>query len=147
MSKMIPYELQCPHCGNKQKTMVWDSLNVTLDPSLKKKLYAAEINLLECTKCRNKTFINAPLLYHDMTQKYCVQYYPPEALSDIDFFRQFNLDGSFSATGIPLAFTESSAYLTKPHIVFDMNEMIRYVTFRDGIADSKEGRANNLLVR
>ena len=137
MSKMTPHELQCPHCGNKQETMVWDSLNVTLDPDLKKKLYAAEINLFECGKCGKKTFINAPVLYHDMTLQFCVQYYPPEVLDDADFHQQFNHDGFLAMNGMPAAFAKSGAYLTRPHIVFDMNEMIRYVTFRDGIATTK----------
>lgn len=138
MSKTTPHNLQCPHCGNKQENMVWDSLNVTLDPDLKKKLYAAEINLFECKKCGKKTFINAPLLYHDMTQQFCVQYYPPEALDDSDFFRQFNPDGSLAVSGIPAVFAKSGGYLTRPHIIFDMNEMIRYVSFRDGIATAEK---------
>jgi RNA polymerase subunit RPABC4/transcription elongation factor Spt4 len=139
MSKMTPHELQCPHCGNKQKTMVWDSINVTLDPDLKKRLYAAEINLFECEKCGKKTFINAPLLYHDMRLQFFIQYYPPDSLDDIDFFHQFKKDGSLSTAGIPEAIAKSASYLTRPHIVFDMNEMIRYVAFRDGITGAKEG--------
>lgn len=131
---MTPHDLQCPHCGHKQETMVWDSINVSLDPELKTKLYAAEINLFECEKCQKKTFINAPLLYHDMGMQFCVQYYPPQALDDERFHRQFNADGSLAMAGIPAAFAKSGAYLVRPHIVFDMNEMIRYVTFRDRVA-------------
>jgi RNA polymerase subunit RPABC4/transcription elongation factor Spt4 len=134
MSRMTPHDLQCPHCGNKQETMVWDSINVSLDPELKTKLYAAEINLFECQKCQKKTFINAPLLYHDMEMQFCVQYYPRKALDDEGFHRQFNADGSIAVTGMPAAFAESGAYITRPHIVFDMNEMIRYVAFRDRVA-------------
>jgi hypothetical protein len=113
--------------------MVWDSLNVTLDNELKKKLYDAEVNIFECEKCGKQTFINAPLLYHDMTQQFCVQYYPPDSIDDVDFLLQFNTDGSFAMTGMPAAFSKTMAYLTRPHIVFDMNEMIRYVAFRDRI--------------
>lgn len=136
MSKMTPHDLQCPHCGNKQDTMVWDSINVTLDPDLKKKLYAAEINLFKCKKCNKETFINTPLLYHDMTQRFSVQYYPSQALENTAFFRQFNSDSSLSMFNFA-AIGDSSAYLARPHIVFDMNEMIRYIAFRDGIAGPK----------
>ena len=80
MSDMTPHDLQCPHCGNKQEVMVLGSLNVTLDPDLKEKLFAAEINQFHCAKCEKKTFIDAPLLYHDMTQQFCVQYYPTSML-------------------------------------------------------------------
>jgi len=113
--------------------MVWDSINVSIDPELKRKFYAAEVNLFECAICRVKTFISAPLLYHDMSMQFCVQYYPPEALDDEGFYREFNADGSLAMT-IPAAFAGLAAYLKRPHIVFNMNEMIRYVAFRDRVA-------------
>lgn len=100
MSKMTPQDLQCPHCGNEQETMVWDTINVTLDPGLKEKLYAAEINFFECRRCGEKSFINAPLLYHDMSRQFCVQYYPVDLLEDPAFFRLFNSDGSLAMSGI-----------------------------------------------
>lgn len=124
MSKMRVHNLECPDCGNKQETTVWDSVNVKLDPDLKKKLFDAQINVFSCEKCGKKTFINAPLLYHDMTQQFCVQYYPPESLDQREFFRRFKPDGSFANTGMP-------AYIVRPHIVFRMDEMLRYVIFRD----------------
>jgi hypothetical protein len=114
--------------------MVYDSLNITLDAELKQAFYAAEINLFVCEKCAKKTFIDAPLLYHDMVLQFCVQYHPFASINDAEFIQQFNLDGSLAMAGIPAAFTEAGDYLTRPHIVFDMNEMLRYVAFRDAIA-------------
>ena len=133
MSSMSPQVLKCPKCGKKQETILWDSINVTLDPDLKKKLYAGEINMFECKKCGEKAFVNSPLLYHDMTLKFCVQYYPPQSLGEADFFKQFNADGSL--VGMPLGL---GAYIAKPQIVFDMGEMIRHVAFRDGIATHRQ---------
>ena len=138
MSKIAPLNLECPHCGNKQDTMVWDSVNVTLDPEFKTKLFDEEVNLFSCEKCGKKTFINAPLLYHDMAQQFCVQYYPRESLEDAEFLRRFNPDGSVAMTGIPAAFEESGAYIMRPHIVFDINELLRYVVFRDRINEVKK---------
>jgi hypothetical protein len=132
MPKMTTHDLQCPHCGNKQKTMIWDTLNITRESDLKNKLYAGEINRFECKKCEKKSVIEAPLLYHDMSQQFCVQYFPPKALDDPGFLQQFNRDGSFAMTAISMELGKS-AYLTRPHIVFDMNEMLRYVAFRDRI--------------
>jgi predicted nucleic-acid-binding Zn-ribbon protein len=142
MSKMTPHNLECPHCGNKQEAMMWDSVNVTLDSESKRTLFDAQINLFSCEKCGKKTFINTPLLYHDMTQQFCVQYYPPEAVDDPKFFRQFNPDGSLAMTGIPAGYAESGAYLTRPQIVFDMTEMLRYVAFRDRINEVRKESAN-----
>ncbi len=139
MPKMKTHDLQCPHCGNKQKTMIWDTLNITLESDLKKKLYEGEINRFECKKCVKRSFIDVPLLYHDVSQQFCVQYFPPKALEDPDFLRQFNRDGSFAMTTLSLSLAKSSAYLTRPHIVFDMNELLRYVAFRDRIPAIKMG--------
>ncbi len=86
---------------------------------------------------REKSFINLPLLYHDMTLKFCVQYYPRKALDDKAFFEQFNPDGSLATKGLPMAVPKLGAYPTRPHIVFDMNEILRCVAFRDRMAEMK----------
>ena len=136
MSQMSPHDLQCPQCGNTQETMVWSSLNVTMDPDLKDRLYAGEINVLECDDCGEKAWISAPLLYHDMTAQIYVQFYDPDLLDDPDFLRQFNSDGSLDIKSVPVSLPSSGDYLRRPHIVFDMDEMLRYVKFRDSIASA-----------
>ena len=136
MSEMAPHNLECPNCGNKQETMVWNSINVTLDPELKRTLLEAKINLFSCEKCGENSFTDTPLLYHDMAQQFCVQSYPVEAIEDVEFLRRFSRDGSVVITGIPAGIKESGAYITCPHIVFDINEMLRYVRFRDRISES-----------
>ena len=138
MTQMSPHDLQCPQCGNMQETMVWSSLNITIDPDLKDRLYAGDINVLECEDCGNRARIKVPLLYHDMTKQFCVQLYDIEMLDDYDFLRQFKSDGSIAMVGIPEEFAKSGNYLTRPHIVFDMDEMVRYVEFRDRIASPED---------
>lgn len=133
MSLMNIHNLQCPHCGNKQNAEVWSTVNVSVDPELKTALHEDKINIFDCDKCKKKTFINTPLLYHDMDLAFCVQYYPRHFLDDADFFKQFNPDASTHLTGLPegMAIAE---HLAKPHIVFDMYEFFRYIAFREAIA-------------
>lgn len=95
--------------------------------------------MFSCEKCGKKTFINAPLLYHDMTLNFCVQYYPPENLDDTAFFLKFKSDGSLVTTGWPRKWTKLMAYLTRPHIVFDIFEMARYVVFREQLTEKNGG--------
>ncbi len=132
---MRNHDLKSPYCGNAQKTAAWGSFNVTLDPELKKKLLQARINVFVCRNCRKTAFINAPILYHDMTQQSCVQNYPREKLDDASFFHQFKADGTITVAGIspPPRVAAMTEYLARPHIVFDINEMISYVRFREGI--------------
>ena len=145
MTQMSPHDLQCPQCVHTQEMTVWSSLNVTVDPDLKDRLYAGEINVFECDNCASKAHINAPLLYHDMTQQFCVQLYDIEMLGDSDFLRQFNSDGSITMEGIPEEFAKSDNYLLRPHIVFDMYEMVRYVKFRDSIAYHEDNESPSYL--
>jgi hypothetical protein len=137
--------LECPACGNKQQVKVWSSVNITLNPELKEKVMNYEINQFNCDACANTAFINTPLLYHDMDRKYCVQYYPLESLTNPEFLESFSRDGSLIKDQ-PLEkikispLLAASEYLFKPHIVFDIQELVHYVMFRDiceNLADTR----------
>lgn len=106
--------------------MLWDSLNVNVDSDLKEKLFGGEVNVFKCASCEYEAFVNRPLLYNDMVRKYCVQYYPSELIEQDTFYRTFNVDGKVAIQGIP-----DGNYLKEPHIVFNINEMIIYIAFRD----------------
>lgn len=136
MSKMRSQELQCPYCGSKQEMTIWESINVSLDPELKEKLFSGDINVFDCNICDKKTFVNSGLLYHDMQLRFCVSYYPPEILESEDLGKHFKADGTLN---IPAAFLpgEAGNYMTRPHIVFNMGEMMRYVLFRDLLVESR----------
>ena len=128
-------EIPRPSCGKNQKVTVWSTINITADPSLREYLFNGEINLFQCVNCEFKGFLPVPLLYHDMKRKFCVQYFPYESIKEKDFLGQFTKDGQIIepdfARPIPQIQRQRSGYLLKPHIVFDLNEMIRYVHFRE----------------
>lgn len=135
MSSAQEHRLKCPQCGAEQDVLVYSSINVTIDPSLRDRLLAAELNLLTCHACGNNALIDTSLLYHDMEKQFCVQYYPQDSINDADFIKQFDQDGNPKDWGMagPLAGPQFAVpqYLSRPHIVFDLNEMIRYILFRE----------------
>lgn len=138
MSSKDKHNVTCPQCGHEQETLVWNSINVTRDPELKQKLFNGELNVFKCNTCKHTGLINAPLLYHDMERKYCVQYYPQESLKEDSFLRQFSQEGKWSyekIDNLTKMLPKGGAYLATPHFVFDMNEMIRYIKFRDRLFD------------
>jgi hypothetical protein len=135
MSMANTIKLSCPKCKNTQEVVVWESLNVSLDPELRNKLVCGEINIFRCESCNSKVLINSPLLYHDMKREYCVQYFPPKKIEDFEFYDGFTIDGKLS--GLP-----TDNYLVAPHIVFDFNEMIRYIQFRDKLFDNYKNVTN-----
>jgi len=72
MSSAQEHRLKCPQCGAEQDVLVYSSINVTIDPSLRDRLLAAELNLLTCHACGNNALIDTSLLYHDMEKQFCV---------------------------------------------------------------------------
>lgn len=133
MSKMKPIEIECPECGQKKSVDYWDTINVDLDSSLRRQLFDGEINFFTCDNCGYEAFVNGPLLYHDMTRKFCIQYLPEYWLEDVSNFDTYSADGSmetfvnFSAMGID--------HLSRPHVVFDIEELLRYIVFREMLYD------------
>lgn len=129
MTRLGSLEIDCPECNIKQNVTIWESVNVTLDPDLKEKLFQGRINVFQCQKCGVRALIPVPLLYHDMTKRFCVQFYPYNWLENDDFLENFAKDGELNIElfSIPKA----SGYMKRTQIVFDMDELVRYVLFRD----------------
>jgi hypothetical protein len=135
MTEMKSHKLNCPKCGHLQDTVVWSSLNVSLDPNLREKLFNREINVFICQECGNRALINVALLYHDIKRRYCVWYYPAQAIEDPEFFKTFTKDGKLNMDQLSKVMGKEGHYFMEPHIVFDLNEMIQYIRFRDKLHD------------
>jgi len=117
-TKIDDVTLFCQNCGLSFETNSIHVLNVREHPQYKHALFEGLLNAPRCPKCNVKHFINQPFLYVDPDHDFSVQYYPPDSLDDEDFFRQL-LD------------EEGKAEKLRQHVVFNMNEVLRYVRFRD----------------
>jgi predicted RNA-binding Zn-ribbon protein involved in translation (DUF1610 family) len=135
MTKERMEEIDCPKCGEKQTETLWDTMNVTLNPELKEKLFQGEINRFRCKNCGNEAYISLPLLYHDMGKKYCVQYYPFDWLEYDQILDNFTREGDLN---FPLPVVRTLEYMEKIHIVFEMGELVRYIIFRDKLSEKWE---------
>jgi predicted RNA-binding Zn-ribbon protein involved in translation (DUF1610 family) len=140
MSVRETVEVTCPACGAEAQATVWRSMNTTLDPDAKALLLAGSVNVFTCPKCRYESLVDTDFLYHDMEHRFCVQYYPFERLSDDGFLGHFTVTGepdpdSPAAARLP----EPAGYLLRPHIVFEMGELVRYVAFRDRLIELAGG--------
>ena len=128
MSVSEQLEMKCPQCGAQQKVTVWKTLDIKADPAAKDALFAWEINVFLCSQCDFRAQMPVSLLYHDADRQFGIQYYPMDSLGSEPFYEQFGRDGEhFAENGSD----ELPAYLRKPHIVFDMAEMMRYIVFRE----------------
>ncbi|MBM4285273.1 MAG: hypothetical protein FJ128_08480 [Deltaproteobacteria bacterium] len=131
MTKCNTHSLTCPKCSQAREVVLYDSINADHDPLLKEKLFKGGINMFQCEPCDVVALVNYPLLYHDMKRKFIVQYFPPDVLEDENFFKIFRKNGTLSVEGLP-----DGNYMKEPHLVFDMNEMLRYVVFRDNVFET-----------
>ena len=131
MSEMETIEISCPECKEKQATQVWRSLNPCLDPGDKELLFAGKINLFHCEKCSYEAYIPIDFIYHDTAQQYCVQFYSPHSLENAEFINSFTSEGLPTWVDTLGNLGKQSPHLLRPHIVFDMGELMRYVKFRD----------------
>jgi transcription elongation factor Elf1 len=136
MTKCAPEEVTCPHCQASQTVMLYDTLNVTLDPGLKKEFMAGNINTFTCSSCKEKITVQMSLFYHDMDQHFCAKFIPFEAVFNNDFIReQITSQGQMNFE-VPDLLKDNPAfdYFANPHIVFSIDELIRYVIFRERVA-------------
>jgi hypothetical protein len=78
MSLKRTISASCPSCNNQQLITIWDSINGTEDPKLKKALFKHSINKFICKRCRKTSEIWINTLYHDMKGKYMIWLRYPE---------------------------------------------------------------------
>lgn len=140
MSVRETVEVTCPACGEHSSATIWRSMSVSQDPDAKELLLAGSVNVFACPKCRYESLVDTDFLYHDMEHRFCVQYYPYERLADDGFLGHFTVEGRPNpVTESGLSLPESAAYLLRPHIVFEMGELVRYVAFRDRLIELAVG--------
>lgn len=74
MSQVYKEEITCPNCNTKGTFTCWSSINVDLDPEAKEKVKNGELFKYTCPKCGRWYNIEYETLYHDMSNKFMVQY-------------------------------------------------------------------------
>jgi len=133
MSPHQQIEVECPSCRKRQDILVWHSIDATRNPPIREQLVTGRINYFDCNCCDFEGFISAPLAYHDGEKKIFACYVPVECLDDPEYLRATFTPQGTIRQGLPEdpADCEGTEYLEHPHIVFSMEELIRYVLFRD----------------
>lgn len=82
MSRIEETTVTCNVCGHKQGFKMWSSVNVTLDPDLKRKLLDHSLTAFRCEQCDGSTHVKYSLLYHDMHAKLMIWLVPDEQKAD-----------------------------------------------------------------
>ena len=133
MSRAQQEDIACPKCGLNQTVTFWTSINVTLDPELRQKLFAGEINVFRCSSCDSVAPLTVALMYHDMTRQYCAWYYPFSTIEDAKTLGQFSDDGKLRVEFPEMMAPMMPKYMTEPPVVFHPHELLRYIEFREAL--------------
>lgn len=72
MSRVEKRIIRCEKCGETFDVDVYDSINVSLDPELKEKVFDGSIYSFVCPHCQHEHYITYPFLYHDMERKFMI---------------------------------------------------------------------------
>lgn len=140
-----PYELlevECPSCRKRQDVMVWNRIDATADPGSKEDLITGRTNYFSCPSCGFEGFIAAPLFYDDPVCGVSALYVPVEYLNDDEYLeRMFPYNGK-ARSGTDDSTTVAAGGIVRqdPHVVFSMEELVRYIIFRDRLRQVQEDR-------
>lgn len=85
MITVINKVVKCDHCGCDVPINILSSVNVTLNPELRKMVLEGEIFKFKCTNCKNSINALYPILYHDMINKFMIYYIPESLVNDENF--------------------------------------------------------------
>lgn len=139
MTRSIKQEIRC-HCGTCFEATLYSSVNVKLNPELKRELLDGSLNVVVCPACGEQRSIEIALLYHDMDRRIAIQVFPKEgkdqstevekkmesqAIIRALLSRIFSENGESS--GPSERIMEYFDYLANPHIVFGLDELAKLV--------------------
>ena len=137
MTRYESYKTKCPLCSNKVTVILYDTINATLILKNERNCSKAKSMCPECPTCKKTFKVSKPLLYHDMERNFMVWYYPFACIKHRKFFDEFSADGHLDDNA-GLAEEEIPEYAKNVHYVFSMDEMVRYILFREKLAKVKE---------
>lgn len=132
MGKPFLEQINCPVCDTLQTSITWSEIDAQADHGARDALFAGELNAFDCRACGYAGQIVTALLYQDRLRRFCVQYYPEEMLDDDEWLAQTAAEKPRAdLAALPEVVRERSAYLLHPHVVFDLDEMLRFIVFRE----------------
>lgn len=141
MTHMESETVACPGCGKQAIARIHSTLNVTLDPKLREDLFNFRINLFQCPSCRKEAILAGPLLYHDMNRQFAIQFYPASYVDEEEFYDRFDGDPLTRNDDLALVSTDKMPrHLYSPQIVFDIDELRRYIVFRERLYERRRAQ-------
>ena len=124
--------MSCPACGHAQRMLVWSTVNA-MDPDAALMVREQRVNRFCCAQCGAEAFVDEPILYHDMEQRYCIQYVSKAAMGSEAYYATLTKRGTviMDALSQRIVDKRGESYFNHPHFVFSIREMAAYIVFRE----------------
>ncbi len=85
MSKVVIQQITCPKCGSISEQKIYQSVNINLDPNMREEVLNGNVFKFHCPSCKASLSIYYPLLYHDMNNKFMIQFDPKNEYDEEEF--------------------------------------------------------------
>lgn len=76
MTRQTTATCECPTCRKSSEIEIWNSVNVTLDPQLRKQVLDGSAFAFVCPACGAQEQLSYHCLYHDMEHQFMVHWMP-----------------------------------------------------------------------
>jgi len=112
--------------------LVWSTVNA-MDPAAAQMVRDQRVNMFQCEQCAHEGFVDESVLYHDMENRYCIQYVSKAAMGSEEYYATLSKQGTVIMDAISQRILDSKGetYFNHPHFVFSTREMAAYIAFRD----------------
>ncbi len=141
MLQQIIKKINCPNCNEKNEVILWEKINVDMNPDLKEDLFTEKINNLTCTKCGSISRINIPLYYNDNKRKFFIYLVPD---FPIDKKEEEKLMDSLRSKTLNIL---DEGYNNKKRVVFDYYNLLEKILIFDEQLDDRVVEGCKILAR
>ena len=139
MIQQIRKKINCPQCCTEREVILWENINVKINPDLKENLFNGTLNMLKCKDCGYETRIDIPLIYHDMDKNFFIYFAPDYPVGEEKTLIK-NL-GKKTATLF------NDFYNNRLSIVFDYKSLLEKIQIFDEDLDDRAIEVCKLLAR
>ena len=129
-------EIGCPNCGASNRVLIWDAVSLQLGEEARSPLLSGEINVFRCQRCQKTFSVETSLLYNDIENRFVVCYFPFALLQEGKISDAMSFGGPMRSR----RYFPEADYAGSMQYIFDMNGLLRYVKFRDMLAQKMRHR-------
>ncbi len=138
MSSKEIIQITCQECLNEQDVIIWKSVNIQITPEAKEDVLSGDLNLFKCESCNYQERIEISFLYHDMEREFLAMYYPLVKLHELNVMANFDSHGKPTFGEGKRDSGEKYNYADDIHLVFDIGELSRYISFREKLFETRK---------